>query len=175
VRSLSAWSIISLVLFALAILVMLAALVFMPHRATGPADAAALTLLLFVCLAGEFGCTVLGVITGWIGVRRSRGYPEWPWAGLALNSALLLLQLVLPIVLLLGSEAGAKWIVVSMIVIVGTVFAALARTRDFVRRRKPMSDSVSSGWRLWWMWCLGVACGTAVMVCLLRLTLSMPG
>jgi hypothetical protein len=113
--------------------------------------------------------TVLGVITGWVGVRRSRGYPELPWAGLALNSALLLFQLTMPLVLLAVSEPGANWGVAPMIAIVATVFAALAGAREFVMRAKPMNDPAPSGWRLWWVWVLGVACGTGVMGCILGL------
>ena len=101
-RSLSVWSVISLVFFALAAGVILLAIVLVPHRAVGPADAAALTFLVFVSLAAEFACTLLGVITGWVGVRRSHGYPTWSRAGLALNCALLLLHLVVPVVLLRG-------------------------------------------------------------------------
>jgi hypothetical protein len=175
VRSLSAWSVISLVLFGVAILVPLLALVFLPHHAVGPADAAALTFLWFVCLAAEFGCMVFGVITGWVGVRRSRGYAEWPWASLALNSALLLLPVVLLIVLLPGSEAGAQWVVLPMIIMVGTVFAALAGAREFVGRAKGMNDPVPSDGRLGWVWLLGVACGTGVMGFILRLILALPG
>jgi hypothetical protein len=169
-RSLSACSVISLVLFALAIIVLLLAFVFVPRRAVGPADGAALAFLLFVSLTAEFACTVLGVITGWVGIRRSRDYPELPWAGLALNSALLLLQIILPIVLVPGSEAGAGWVVVPMIIIVGAVFAALVGAREFVGRAKRMNDPVPSGGRPWLEWFLGVACGTAVTIWILRLT-----
>jgi VIT1/CCC1 family predicted Fe2+/Mn2+ transporter len=100
---LSVWSVISLVFFALAVAVPLLAFVLVPHRAVGPADAAGLTFVLFVSLAAEFACAVLGFITGWVGVRRSRGYPAWSRAGLALNCSLLLLHLVVPVVLLGGS------------------------------------------------------------------------
>jgi hypothetical protein len=175
-RCLSAWSVISLVLFVPALFAPLLLLVSLPHHsASGPAEGAEVAFLLFVCLGAGFGSTVLGVLTGWVGVRRSRGYPEWPWAGLALHGALLLLQLVLWIVLLPGSEAGAKWIVVLMIIIVGTVFAALVGAREFVARAKRTNDAISSSWRLWWMWVLGLACGTGVMGCILRLTMAMPG
>jgi hypothetical protein len=169
-KSLSAWSIISLVLFALAIAVLLVAFLLVPHHAVGPADAAALMFLGFVCVAAELACTVLGMITGLVGVRRSRGYPEWPWAGLALNGAVFQLQLVLPSVMLAVSAPRATWVVAAVILIVGIVFAALIYGREFVGRTRRPNDPVSSGWGLWWVWCLGVACATGVMVCLLRLT-----
>jgi hypothetical protein len=175
-RSLSVWSVISLVLLALPLFAPFLLVVFLQDlRAGGPAAGAVLAFILFVCLGAEFGCTLLGVITGWVGVRRSRGYPELPWAGLAIHSALLLLQLILLLVLpytlgrLPGSDDGVRWIVAPMIVIVGTVSAALAGAREFVGRAKRMNDPVRSDWRLWWMWFLGLACGTGVMVCILRL------
>jgi hypothetical protein len=158
-RSLSAWSVISLVLFALTLSAPLLLLVFWRRElADDPALGAEKAFLVFVCLAAVFGCSLFGVITGWIGIRRSRGYQELPWAGLALNSALLLLQLVLPPVLLAVSEPGAAWLMAPTIVILGAVFAALVGVRDFIGRT---NHPVRAGW---WIWFLGVACGTAVLV-----------
>jgi hypothetical protein len=169
--SLSVWSVISLVLLALALCAPALLLVLLPHHpADDPALGAEIALLVFVCLGALFGCTVLGVITGWVGVRRSRGYPELPWAGLALNSALLLLQLLLPLLILAVSEPGANWVVAPMIVMVGIVFAALAGVREFVGRAKRVNNPVPSGWRLWWVWFLGVGCGVGAMMGILSLT-----
>jgi hypothetical protein len=98
------------------------------------------------------------------------GYPEWPWAGPALNCAMLLLELVLPPLMLAVSEPGAPWIVAPVTLVVGTVFAALAGAREFVGRARGTNDLVPSGGRLGWLWLLGVACGTGVMVCILGLT-----
>jgi hypothetical protein len=176
-HSLSVWSLISLILFALAILGLLLPLIFRQDLAVLRADdpsTVAVVFLIFVFLGAEFACTLLGVITGWVGVRRSRGYPELPWAGLALNSALLLLELVLPIVCLLAADPGIKWVVAIMIVIVWAMFAALIGARDLIARAKQTNNSLSSGWPLWWVWFLGVACGTAVTGCILRLMTTPP-
>jgi hypothetical protein len=174
-KSLSFWSVISLVLLALPLFAPLLLLVFLQDlRAGGPAAGAVLAFLVFVCLGAAFGCALLGVITGWVGVRRSRGYPELPWASLAVHSALLVLQLILLILLpytlgrLPGSDDGARWVVAPMIVIVGTVSAALVGAKEFLGQAKRMNDPVRSDWRLWWVWFLGLACGTGVMVCILR-------
>jgi hypothetical protein len=51
---------------------------------------------IFVAMVGFLvagSCTVLGVVCGWIGVRRSSGDRRLPWAAFALNSALCILLL----------------------------------------------------------------------------------
>ena len=59
----------------------------------------------------------------------------------------------------------------AMIIMVGSVFAALAGTREFVGQVKPPTGRA---WSLlaFWFWLLGVACGTGVMVGILGLTYS---
>jgi hypothetical protein len=167
VRTLSAFSVISLIFFALALCPPLFLTVFMlNYSATGPAEGAAYAFLLFICLGMLFVCTLLGVLTGWIGARRSRDYPELPWAGLALNSALLLLQLVVPPLLLAASEPGASWVVGPMILIVGTIFVAMDGAIEFARQPLPVS--------LAWRWFLGLVCGALVSGLVLRVILGRP-
>jgi hypothetical protein len=158
--------------FAWALFALLLPLVFPPDlRALGAGDPSgvAVVFFLFVSLGTGFGSAVLGIIAGWVGVCRSRGYPELPWAGLALNSALLLVQLVVLILILPISGAGAKWVVVPVIIVAGTVFAALDYGKEFVGRFKPTTDPAPSP-ESFWFWLLGLACGTGVTVCILGLT-----
>jgi hypothetical protein len=67
------------------------------------------------------------------------------------------------------SKPGATSVVAPVILGVGTVFAVLVSTREFVGRAEGTNDSVPAGRGLWWLSFVGVAYGTAVMVCILRL------
>lgn len=174
-RSLSAWSVVALVLFALAVLAPVPLVVIWPQMSGwGPAEGAALAFLLFVCVGGALACAVLGVLTGWVGIRRSRGYAELPWAGPALNGAVLHFPLVLLLVLLPGSETGSAWAVVPMLLVLAGVFALLVGAREFIGRPKRAGDPAESR-RVWRAWIIGVACGTGVMVGVLRLCLAARG
>jgi hypothetical protein len=94
-RSLSKWSIVSLVLLAPTIVFFLLPFYFVRNTSTaGPAEGAALTVLVFGSLTVAFLCVLVGFLTGWIGARRSRRGLILAWSGRALHGAILLLLVV---------------------------------------------------------------------------------
>lgn len=97
----SQWSIASLALLVLAILFIVGTIGLMSsQRGANPAAAAGRIFVGIVgCLVAE-SCTVLGVISGWIGVRRSSSAMGLPRAALALNTALCILLPILVLTIL---------------------------------------------------------------------------
>jgi hypothetical protein len=91
-RVLSAWSIVSLVLTGLVMVFSLLPFYFVRNTSpAGPAEGAALTLLVYGCGIIALLCVLLGFFTGWAGTRRSRGGMVLAWAGMAIHGAILLL------------------------------------------------------------------------------------
>jgi hypothetical protein len=100
---LSAWSIVSLFLPALAAPFIGVALWVMPTGpGVGPASGPAVAFVLLLCLAGALCCTLLGVITGCVGGFRSGGH-RLAWTGSILNGVLGFLVIVVPIYLIYKS------------------------------------------------------------------------
>jgi hypothetical protein len=94
-RSLSMWSIVSLVLLAPTIIFSFLPYYFVRNSSTaGPAEGAALTVLVFGSCIVAFLCVLVGFLTGWVGARRSRRNMVLAWSGMALHGAILLLLAV---------------------------------------------------------------------------------
>jgi hypothetical protein len=88
-RSLSAWSVVSLIMLVLAIAcVGMAFWVMLNTPTTGPAEGAAALFALLACCVAALAFAVLGVISGLVGVLRSRSYCGLSSACLALNAVL---------------------------------------------------------------------------------------
>ena len=147
----SPWSIASLVLFAFALLVLAAMWFGLPHKVGGedPGSAAGLLFVIIVGLLTASAATVLGILTGWVGVTRSSSRLEFAWAGLALNGALTFLAAVI-----------ATWGFLAILIFMVALLYAAWR---FVKRLigQPWPVSLPTGF--WPGWLTGCSC--AVVVC----------
>ena len=91
-RSLSTWSIVSVVLLAPTIIFAFLPFYFVRNTSTaGPAEGAGLTVLVVSSCIVSFLCVLMGFATGWVGARRSRRAMVLAWSGMALHGAILLL------------------------------------------------------------------------------------
>src|SRR5437763_802675 len=93
-QSLSPWSVASVVFLVLAILAAAVAGYFARRSVTGPADGAIVALLVVTGAATTWLCSLLGTISGVIGVRRARGHPRLGVTALALNALICTLPLL---------------------------------------------------------------------------------
>ena len=155
----SAWSIGSLVFFALAILILLTLVSLLPHQVGGddPAAGAALLFLIAVGLCAASSCTVLGTIFGWVAVRRSRGSLEVAWVGLALNGALCFL----------GAVVATAGLLAFPIFFLGVCYAVWVLLKSLAGRRP--TGRVPAGF--WTGWSVGCCCAmivSAVIYALVR-------
>jgi hypothetical protein len=99
---LSAWSILSLILLVLAIVFCLVPFYFIQNSSgAGPAEGAALTVLVYGSLSIAFLCVVFGFFSGWTGARRSYGSMLLARAGMVLHGAILLLLGVVLVIAML--------------------------------------------------------------------------
>jgi hypothetical protein len=99
------WSIVSLVLLAPTIVFAFLPFYFVRNSSTaGPAEGAALTVLLFSSCIVAFLCVLVGFFAGWVGARRSRRALALAWSGMALHGAVLVL---LAVALILGAVFAA--------------------------------------------------------------------
>jgi hypothetical protein len=87
----SAWTVLSLVLLPLAIIFLFLPLAVLRGAVEGDPAGLENTMRLAGCWLGAGFCLFLGVISGWIGIRRYRGTSGMPWAAFALHSAIWIL------------------------------------------------------------------------------------
>jgi hypothetical protein len=87
----SGWTVVSLVLLPLAIIFLFLPLAVLRGAVEG--DPAGLENMgrLAGCWLGAGLCLLIGVISGWIGIRRYRGDSGMPWAAFSLHSAIWIL------------------------------------------------------------------------------------
>jgi hypothetical protein len=112
-RPVSKWSIVSLVLLAPAIAFAFLPFYFVQNASTaGPAEGAALTVLVSGSCIVACMCVLVGFLTGWLGARRSRRDITMAWSGMALHGAILVL-LAVAVVLGCVFAAFAEFISVS--------------------------------------------------------------
>jgi uncharacterized membrane protein len=85
----------SLVLVAPTIIFALLPFYFVRNASTaGPAEGAALTVLVSGSCIVVLLCLLVGFLTGWVGARRSRREISMAWSGMALHGAILVLLAV---------------------------------------------------------------------------------